>query len=34
VDIEPKEVPVKSILQQAGLFVARLVLRVEVEASA
>jgi len=34
VDIEPKEVPIKSILQQAGLFVARLVLRVEVEASA
>jgi len=32
-DIEPKEVPLKDFLQQAGLFVASIVLRVEVEAS-
>lgn len=32
-DIEPKEVPLKDVLQQAGLFVASIVLRVEVEAS-
>jgi len=32
-DVDPKEVPVKELLQQAGLFVASLVLRVEVEAS-
>lgn len=32
-DTEPKEVPIKDILQQAGLFVASCVLRVEVEAS-
>ena len=32
-DVDPKEVPIKDILQQAWLFVATLVLRVEVEAS-
>lgn len=32
-DIEPKEVPLKDFLQQAGLFVASIVMRVEVEAS-
>ena len=32
-DTDLKEIPVKDILQQAGLFVASLVLRVEVEAS-
>lgn len=33
VEIDPIEVPIKSILQQSWLFVASLVLRVEVEAS-
>ena len=33
VEIDPVEVPIKSILQQSWLFVASLVLRVEVEAS-
>lgn len=32
-EIDPIEVPIKSILQQSWLFVASLVLRVEVEAS-
>lgn len=32
-EIDPTEVPIKSILQQSWLFVASLVLRVEVEAS-
>lgn len=33
-EIDPKEVPIKTILQDNWLFVASLVLRVEVEASA
>ena len=33
VEIDPVEVPIKSILQQSWLFVASLVLRVEVEVS-
>ena len=32
-DIDPKEVPIKAILQQSRLFVATLLLRIEVEPS-
>jgi hypothetical protein len=33
-DMDPKEVPNKTILKQSGLFVASMLMRVEVEASA
>lgn len=32
-DLDPKEVPIKAILREHGLFVASILLRVEVEAS-